>query len=79
MPDDDVDDNCEGETDDGEDEEGVGHEYEEGQYKCLQCKGNHYDDNDCADDSDEDGIDNEDEGGVDVDVDVDEMLARLWK
>ena len=82
MPDE-YNDNCESGDGDGEDEEGVGqgHEYEEGEYECLQCKGNHYDDGDCgANDSDEDSVDIEDEGGVlDVDVDVDEMLARLGK
>lgn len=61
--------------DDGVEE--VGHDGKEVENECVQWKENHYDDDDCGDDSDEDCVDNEE--GLDQDVDVDEMLARLGK
>ena len=56
----DVDDDCWDGDDDGKDEEEVDHV---GEYKSLQCKANCNDDDECGDDSDEDGLDDEDDDG----------------
>ena len=77
----DVDDDCEGGDDDGEDEEEVNHVDD---YKSLQCKKICNDDDECGDYSDEDGLDDEDDNGHadgdDHDDDQeDEILARLGK